>query len=799
MESSIGEPFLLSTYATSQRLQKSAGRKGKKQKLSANVFATHEKASGSSDGYATVTAQADGIHILDISTLHPVISHTLGPSTTFSCPAITIKTIQGADNVYSTYAVIESSSELDAEENGRTVWMWRENTSGSLADRATQKKVSMVIPHLVAGLYHCEELSSRILAQSWDGDVTITDLDLDIKHTRTSSKPRRVYQTFVYPRRSCSFVPPRTAPSRGAIVLTLAESPQSMHIEILAVDDDNDTQLIELGDCPVPLKQADILSISCSNAGFLTIISRDGSWHTFQLESRDGDSLILSPATETFRLTGLSFISNTKSTEDISLLSLGSSHVLLTAVSKSPAEIVLLLWDLQYSVLLAYNTLPIPSSLTESNDATIKLTLVHTLNSQAILLLSPTSPDGGRKLQTSTSRSSVLVVPFTVPATSTIANAMGRASFGAKWIDQGTASSSKSLSPPTHDPVRSKVLATMTTAMQQNLPQAANVAFFEWEKRETVAAARASDLAVDSDINSHPALDYAFVKDLLTTIFQLSKPANTPYSSEVLRYLLDRRLVSGTMVGGGLLAALRLKGDWQSIELALKNVIDITETELMQCLQLVVARYRQNDSKEADAMEIDSVSDLPTLPAFLASCVTYPTSPAILRSALRHSFNDPADIVAILKVLNTWVNQWGKRDIRLLPSKKDVIKNEHGVLVLKAKEKEVHRDLPPLLKILSFLQTLLDASFLALLQYPPSHTILRSIFSQIEPEISYLDQIEQLRGPLEPFVKAHTKAIREAGEDKRKQPVADWRQRRKQAHEQAGLSIGLYQLEELVL
>lgn len=215
-------------------------------------------------------------------------------------------------------------------------------------------------------------------------------------------------------------------------------------------------------------------------------------------------------------------------------------------------------------------------------------------------------------------------------------------------------------------------------------------------------------------------------------------------------------------------------------------------------------------------MDVDSVSDLPTLPTFLASCVTYPTSPAILRSALRHSLKDAENILAVVKVLENWIAQWGKRDIRLLPSKKDVAKNEHGVLVLKAKEKEVHRDLPPLpkvnttsitlaspltswIQILSFLQTLLDASFLTLLQHSSSHTILRSIFSQIEPELASLDQMEQLRGPLEPFVKAHTKAIKEAGEDKRKQPVVDWRQRRKQAHEQAGLSIGLYQLEELVL
>lgn len=60
--------------------------------------------------------------------------------------------------------------------------------------------------------------------------------------------------------------------------------------------------------------------------------------------------------------------------------------------------------------------------------------------------------------------------------------------------------------------------------------------------------------------------------------------------------------------------------------------------------------------------------------------------------------------------------------------------------------------------------------------------------------------MEQLRGPLEGYSKAQIKAIREASEDKKnKQPVGDWRQRRKKMHEQAGLAIGLYQVEELVL
>lgn len=66
MDASVGEPFLLANYGVAQRLKKSKAA-GKTQPPGANVYATHEKiASGSSDGYVTVTAQGDGVHVLDV-------------------------------------------------------------------------------------------------------------------------------------------------------------------------------------------------------------------------------------------------------------------------------------------------------------------------------------------------------------------------------------------------------------------------------------------------------------------------------------------------------------------------------------------------------------------------------------------------------------------------------------------------------------------------------------------------------------------------------------------------------------
>ena len=95
---------------------------------------------------------------------------------------------------------------------------------------------------------------------------------------------------------------------------------------------------------------------------------------------------------------------------------------------------------------------------------------------------------------------------------------------------------------------------------------------------------------------------------------------------------------------------------------------------------------------------------------------------------------------------------------------------------------------------------MLDSSFLTFLTYSPSHGILRDIFTHLEPELAFTDDVEQLRGPLEPFVRAHAKAVHEAAHGAQKPDhKVDWRKRRKEAHEQAGIAVGVYQIDELLL
>ena len=102
----------------------------------------------------------------------------------------------------------------------------------------------------------------------------------------------------------------------------------------------------------------------------------------------------------------------------------------------------------------------------------------------------------------------------------------------------------------------------------------------------------------------------------------------------------------------------------------------------------------------------------------------------------------------------------------------------------------------------------LDAISLNLVQHPPAQELLRQLASSLEPEIQFTEGVQPLCGALDEFARAHRKALRDA-EDKSvsnakglsaaSKHQEDWRLRKKRAREQEGMSIGLYQLEELVL
>ncbi|TFK61166.1 hypothetical protein BDN72DRAFT_904341, partial [Pluteus cervinus] len=100
------------------------------------------------------------------------------------------------------------------------------------------------------------------------------------------------------------------------------------------------------------------------------------------------------------------------------------------------------------------------------------------------------------------------------------------------------------------------------------------------------------------------------------------------------------------MYEGGILKLLRFREDWSSIHLALTKISDLTESEIVESLKVVIAHERQTSAE--NSMEVDSASTIPPLPGFLALCVNCSTTPSTLRAALRLHLQDPVDIMRVL-------------------------------------------------------------------------------------------------------------------------------------------------------
>lgn len=184
---------------------------------------------------------------------------------------------------------------------------------------------------------------------------------------------------------------------------------------------------------------------------------------------------------EVLHLQGLGFVQQSKTAKGgkhnlPSMLSLGSSYVLLAGISAS-REIALLLWDIQYGILLHSHMLPIPSAF-EKDPKSVSVSLIQGSQSQALLILAPNPTKEGSSLI----KANVLVVPFSVPNSSTIANALGRAGKSNPWLiprQSAAVTASNNLS---HTEVKQKeeLLANIRAAMDQGNIEEADSVFYEW-------------------------------------------------------------------------------------------------------------------------------------------------------------------------------------------------------------------------------------------------------------------------------------------------------------------------------
>lgn len=96
--------------------------------------------------------------------------------------------------------------------------------------------------------------------------------------------------------------------------------------------------------------------------------------------------------------------------------------------------------------------------------------------------------------------------------------------------------------------------------MDQKRVEAADEAFFAWATQTESRNANAPAKGTANKLS----YGYEFVKQVMEIVLRAPKgsSADIPYSSRIVRHLLDKRCISSNMVPGGLLPALILRKDW---------------------------------------------------------------------------------------------------------------------------------------------------------------------------------------------------------------------------------------------
>ena len=194
-----------------------------------------------------------------------------------------------------------------------------------------------------------------------------------------------------------------------------------------------------------------------------------GSWESLQL-LQQGDAFTLSQIGRPIKLTALSIPQSTT-------VALTSSHVLLASITSSePPNIVFLLWDVQYSVLLTERQRPLPPYLSGLPLDNLQLDLTIAPKSLALLVVRPhiTVAENEKKMAAGV-KSLVISIPYAVPESSSLKNALGKAPLTQKWITSPKGGKLAGVDASARD-----ILKSLENTLKEGHIEKAEDLFFEW-------------------------------------------------------------------------------------------------------------------------------------------------------------------------------------------------------------------------------------------------------------------------------------------------------------------------------
>ncbi|CAE6477065.1 unnamed protein product [Rhizoctonia solani] len=734
----------------------------------------------------TVTVQDAGIRCVAASSVANDGPGAFASASKFYSAAVTVI---HSDQMQCTYAAASREGKKSGE--GKVLARWSkpvENTGQ--APEYTQLKFDIRISRIHA----CAAMLDRVFVIHEDGGVSLVSSDLQAVAAQPPLRPSgTVLETWVYSATECGWI----SSAVGVVVgLLLIKDEDKAWLSAAAVTSEDTFSVI--GSVELDgVEASGIVSASCSEAGFLSVLQSTGVCKTFELSSSVSNAtrtLFATHLPNPLKLQGL--VTATNSTPSglpaspVSLHALKDSYILVVGIScSSPGKLILLLWDAQYSVLLAQRVSTLPSPLPPSSDITISTQG----SSQAQLIVSISSH--------------LLSTSIILPRTSGIASVLGAASSSSEW-----------LVPPTtlQDDTRTALISRIRKEVQAGRAAQADSAFFRWVENEaepSTGGEKVGTLASATKAAAKIPFPSAFATALIDAAFPPEKEkekekvkGGPAFASGIVSALIWRGAAGQGMLRtpGGLYGALRQNRDWPIMLSALQHVPDIPEDEIVATIRdLLIPLYPEGASPSP-------LLNAPPLQSALAHVLAYPTSPTPLRLALQTHLRDAEGLVRVLQVLDGWLKRGLQFDVweleGLQPEGWAGSKTGKSVGVSAGTEKKKVKGagmVPALEHIINFTQALLDAHLLTLLQHRSSHPLLRSLSASLSPLPAHNDALSTLTAPLAQFAAEEALDKKSCSGSSKEaqtwQTKDEWRKRRKAQLAAEAVAIGDYRFEELVL
>ncbi|KAF9972307.1 hypothetical protein BGZ73_004584 [Actinomortierella ambigua] len=411
---SLEDPFLLaeftSTLSQDQALSVQCFPAGVP-KNTADSFAETSDSSDDHDASLLVVAvQGEGIQLFNTADQNCIYSYSTPPGFTFQSPAKTILKGKGVRHVY---AVIGKGSDITTKEEGKVVWMWKdESATSKKADTeektaaamdidgeevssaqsssrtSTASKTVKKFDRSIHELFVSPALSNHILLVNTDASISLVTDDLKrVVSTTTESVSTESTLAWTTTFNSThSWIPSSILARNTVIVATVTANATQMKITFSFVNDDH-RGLSTLGH--VTLEEQDAQRATAiafdTTSGQFSYLSARGQLKVFQFDMIIKDRKIIATETLSWPLPG--FVSKSasasaapsapakskkKATKAVAAapldtmhqrttsLALGNHYIAIAGIHElqGQSEQTLTIWDARYGTLQAKHTIP---------------------------------------------------------------------------------------------------------------------------------------------------------------------------------------------------------------------------------------------------------------------------------------------------------------------------------------------------------------------------------------------------------------------------------------------------------